>query len=248
MTGFKHVIVITGAGKGIGKAVACELANLFKGGETAIALVDKGHKKEMDEEASKLSKHGFQVETYDTDLAVDSSAKKLISAVVDKFGKITGLVNNAAVCHCGDIDKVTEEDYHRVFDVNVKSVICLIAASIPHMAECSSIVNISAALTHCPYNNHSLYAASKGAVEALTRALAVEVASKKIRVNTVSPGFTDTDMLEDESCDLAKRVTPMGRIGKVEDIAPVIGFYLCEKSAWVTGQNVIASGGFGHAM
>ncbi|KAJ3216550.1 hypothetical protein HDU67_009335 [Dinochytrium kinnereticum] len=244
MTQLKHVVIITGGSKGIGKAVACELAKFSRGQETAIAIVDKGITSEGQQCVEKLSKeHEVMAHAFECDLAESGSAKKVVGQVVEKFGKVTAIVNNAAVYHCAPIDKITEEDYERVFNANVRGIICMAAAAIPHMQEGGSIVNISSAITHRPYGTHSLYTASKGAVEALTRSLAVEVAPKKIRVNTVSPGFTETDMLQQENCEHGKQETPFGRIGKVEDVAPVICFMLCNSSSWLTGQNIMASGG-----
>ncbi|KAI8855012.1 hypothetical protein BC829DRAFT_429030 [Chytridium lagenaria] len=236
--------------KGIGKAVACEFAKCQKHcKESAIVLVDKEPKENIEQCVEKLGQeYGVTTHAFQCDLGQDGAAKKLVNQIVEKFGKITALVNNAAQYHCGPLEKITEEDYHRVFDTNVRSTICLTAAALPHMSEGSSIVNISDAITHRPYGAHSLYTASKGAVEALTRALAQEVASKGIRVNTVSPGFTETEMLQSDQCEHAKEMTPMGRIGKVHDIAPIICFYLCDDSRWVTGQNLLASGGYGYAL
>ncbi|KAJ3109765.1 hypothetical protein HDU96_007097 [Phlyctochytrium bullatum] len=253
MTKFSHLVIITGAAKGIGRGVACDLASHCDSSQLALALLDHpSRKSDLQTVCDKLrTEHSFSsAHPFLCDLQHPGSAKKLIDEITSHFdgSAITGLVNNAAVYACAPIEKVDEEEFERVFRTNVGAVVCLTAAAVPKMREGACVVNVSTAITHCPDPHHALYIASKGAVEALTRALAVELAPKRIRVNTASPGFTDTDMLPEERCEHAKQVTPFGRIGKVEDITPVVRFLLDEKSNWVTGQNIIASGGYGYAL
>ncbi|KAJ1547912.1 hypothetical protein HK405_004621, partial [Cladochytrium tenue] len=115
-----------------------------------------------------------------------------------------------------------------------------------HLSDGASIVNISSIATHAPPGpGVSVFAAAKGAIEAFTRALAAELGPRRIRVNTVAPGMTKTDMLPDAFEAAAVSLTPFKRVGTVEDIAPVVAFLVSEKSRWVTGQIIIASGGIG---
>ncbi|KAJ3156299.1 hypothetical protein HK101_001496 [Irineochytrium annulatum] len=242
-----NVIIVTGGVRGIGAAIAKELAAVP---DTALVIT---HRHSGAERASStLSELHSLGATESIAVRVDLSNPEEIGAFVDgvvaRFGPaITALVNNAGVYMPGRIEAETAERFAAVFEGNVRSNVLLTSAVLPHMRDDGrgSIVNVSSALTHRPSATSpaALHVASKGAVEALTRALAVELAPRGIRVNAVSPGLTDTEMLPREYVEAGARETPLGRIATPEDIAKVVAFLVSEKAGWMTGQNLIASGG-----
>ncbi|KAI8853979.1 hypothetical protein BC829DRAFT_373180 [Chytridium lagenaria] len=220
----QNVFIVTGSSRGIGSIVACELACP----NTAIVITYHASEEPANVIAEKVKQKGAQCITL--------------------LGRLRGWLNNAGVRHAGAFESMKDEDYATVFDNDVKSCIFMTCAAVPHMTEGGSIVNISSSVTHCPFADQTVYTAGKGAIDAFTRAASLELASRNIRINTVSPGFTDTDMLPEEQYELGKKMAPLGRVGSAEDIANVVAFFISPKSGWVTGQNVLASGGFGFAM
>ncbi|KAJ3100306.1 hypothetical protein HDU97_002346 [Phlyctochytrium planicorne] len=241
---FKNFIIVTGSSKGIGNAIACHLACP----DTAVIVTYHSSEDSAKSCMEKIKGQGGTCIAIHTNLATVEGTKKVVQEAVENFGEITGIVNNAGIRHAGPFEATTEEDYIRVFGNDVKSTIFMISAAVPHLKEGASIVNISSAITHHPFADQTVYTAGKGAIEAFTRSLAIELAPEKIRVNSVSPGFTDTDMLPEEQYEMGKKMAPLGRVGTPDDIAKVVRFFLSEDSAWLTSQNVLASGGFGFSM
>ncbi|KAJ3103767.1 hypothetical protein HDU97_009863 [Phlyctochytrium planicorne] len=241
---FTNVVLVTGGARGIGAATALEIA----GPNTAIAITYNSSKTQADATIAKLKAKGAQAIAIQADLSSTQGAKKVVTETVQAFGKLTALINNAGVYDALPIDQVTEDHYVKLFDNNVKTAILVTSAAVPHLKDGGSVTTISSVVTHSPFGTHTVYAASKGALEAFTRALAVEVAPRQIRVNTISPGFTITDMLPGAYHDFAKGLTPFGRVGTAEEVASVVAFYATGKSGWVTGQLVNVSGGIAYAM
>ncbi|KAJ3189656.1 hypothetical protein HK101_008809 [Irineochytrium annulatum] len=262
---FEHVCVITGGTSGIGAAVACEIASCCP--KTAIALISSPEHGKCDRavECSKnkgdhviecaknegdhvvqcvKNKGAAACQAYFADLSKPHAVKQVVDKVVQDFGgKINCLINCAGVYQSCGIDQVSEEHFCEMFDNNVKTAVFMCSMCVPHMSEGGAIVNVSSATTHCPLPRESVYIASKGAVEALTRALAVELAPKGIRVNTISPGFTETKLLPESQRQMAEKKCPFKRAGKPEEVASVIAFMASPKARWVTGQNINADGG-----
>ncbi|KAJ3103766.1 hypothetical protein HDU97_009862 [Phlyctochytrium planicorne] len=244
MSKFTNVVLVTGGARGIGAATAIEIA----APNTAIAITYNSSKAQADETLAKIKAKGAQGIAIQANLSTPQGAKKVVTETVEAFGPITALINNAGVYDAIPIDQVTEDHYIRVFDNNVKTAILVTSAAVPNLKDGASITTISSVVSHTPFGTNTVYAASKGALEAFTRALAVELAPRKIRVNAVSPGFTSTDMLPGAYHDFAKGLTPFGRVGTAEEVADVIAFYATGKSGWVTGQNVNVSGGIAYAL
>ncbi|KAJ3215681.1 hypothetical protein HDU67_000149 [Dinochytrium kinnereticum] len=244
MTGNKNVYIVTGSSRGIGHAIATRLASP----DTAIVVTYHTAEQSAKHCCDEIKSKGSECIMVETNLASCEGVHKLVQRTIEEYDHITALVNNAGVRHAAPFENTTEEDVDKVFENDVKSTILLTAGVIPHLVEGGSVVNVSSAVTHRPFADQTVYTAGKGAIEAFTRALAVELAPKRIRVNTVSPGFTDTDMLPETQYEMGEKMSPLGRVGKPDDIAQVVEFLLSPKSAWVTGQNFIASGGFGFAV
>ncbi len=167
------------------------------------------------------------------------------------FGFVDVLVNNAGIYKLESIENVTEEKFHLSFNTNVLGTILMIQESLKYFPSSGgSIINFSSTGSTNPVVNSIIYAASKGAVDSLTLALSKELGPRNIRVNAVAPGGTDTEGLRalglvgsDREKALAK-VTPLGRLGQPQDIAPVVVFLASDDSAWLTGERISASGGF----
>jgi len=173
-----------------------------------------------------------------------SGAESLIRDTITHFGAIDVLVHNASIVKFGFLASFTEADYDALAAFQ-KGAFFLFAETAKHIRDGGSITFISSIASHMASNEMptSAYAALKSAVETYVRHLSRELAPKKITVNTVSPGFTDTDMLPPHIRDTAIKGTPLQRIGTPEDIANVVGFLSSDKGKWITGQNIIADGG-----
>ncbi|KAI9354308.1 short-chain dehydrogenase/reductase SDR [Zopfochytrium polystomum] len=236
---FDRVIVITGAAKGIGAAIAKQVADK----STAIVVNYKASAAAADALIEELKQLGAgDAVAIQADVSTPDGAKKLIDETVARFGKITGLVNNAAIYEPAPVT-AAPETIERTIAANVLSFLYVTSVAVPHIPDEGSIVNISSAITRTPFPNHTTYTASKGAMDAYTRALAVELGPRKIRVNAVLPGLTKTDMMPPGQEERAAQVTPFGEVGKPEQVAAAVAFLLDHKSRWVSGQSIGASGG-----
>ncbi|KAI9351086.1 hypothetical protein DFJ73DRAFT_795824 [Zopfochytrium polystomum] len=237
---FDRVIVITGAAKGIGAAIAKQVAAK----DTAIVINYKSSAAAADDLIKQLKQLGAgDALAIQADVSTPEGATRLVDATVARFGKITGLVNNAGIYEPGPVETAFEA-IKTTLAANVFSFMYVTSAAAPHIPDEGSVVNIASVVTRVPFPNHTTYAASKGAMDAYTRALAVELGPRKIRVNAVLPGPTRTDMMPADLEETVKSITPFGEIGKPEEVAAVVGFLLDPKSRWVSGQSVGASGAY----
>ncbi|KAI9351827.1 hypothetical protein DFJ73DRAFT_760080 [Zopfochytrium polystomum] len=235
---FDRVIVITGGAKGIGAAIAKQLADK----STAVVINYKASAAAADALVEELKQLGAgDAIAIQADVSTPEGASKLIDETVARFGKITGLVNNAAIYEPAPVT-APFATIEKTIAANVFSFLYVTSAAVPHIVNEGSVVNISSAVTRVPFPNHTAYTASKGAMDAYTRALAVELAPRKIRVNAVLPGMTKTDMTVGFE-EMAVNSTPFGEFGKAEDVAAAVTFLLDPKSRWITGQSIGASGG-----
>ncbi|KAI9332274.1 short-chain dehydrogenase/reductase SDR [Zopfochytrium polystomum] len=238
MSSFDRVIVITGAAKGIGAAIAKQLTDK----STALVINYKSSVAAAEALIEELKQRGAgAVVAVQADVSTPEGATKLIDETVAQFGKITGLVNNAGIYEPAPVTGPFAA-IERTIAANVLSFMYVTSAAVPHIPNEGSIVNIASSITRVPFANHTSYTASKGAMDAYTRALAVELGPRKIRVNAVLPGFTKTDMAAGYD-DMAAKLTPFGEFGKPEEVAAAVTFLLDPKSRWITGQGIGASGG-----
>jgi 3-oxoacyl-[acyl-carrier protein] reductase len=166
------------------------------------------------------------------------------------FGRIDILVNNAGIYHFAPIENVSEDDFHRHFNVNVLGVLLTAKEALRNFGpDGGSIINLSTAVPRNPPPGASVYVASKSAVEAITRVLAKELGPRKVRVNAISPGEVETEGTRSAGIvgsDFEKQVlqqTPLGRIGQPDDIAPVAVFLASDDARWITGEILVTSGG-----
>jgi 3-oxoacyl-[acyl-carrier protein] reductase len=239
------VAIVTGASKGIGAAIARRLA---KAG-AAVAVNYNTAKADADKVVAQIVGEGGKAVAVQADVAKGDDVKRLFAETKAKLGAPSVLVNNAAVFGFGPLDQVTEADFHRQFDTNVLgSLLTSREAASAFADEGGSIINLSTISSANPVPNSVVYSASKAAVDVMTKALANELAGRKIRVNAIAPGMTQTEGLAAMGIhgDAAKSMgatMPSGRLGQPDDIAEIALFLASHRSGWVTGERITASGG-----
>jgi 3-oxoacyl-[acyl-carrier protein] reductase len=239
------VAVVTGASKGIGAAIAKTLAS-----EGATVVVNYASSKAGAEKVvNEIAKAGGKAVAIHADLSKAEDAKKLAAETKRQFGKVDILVNNAGVYEFRPLELIDEQHVKKIFDLNVTGLLFTtqeIVKLIPE--EGGSIINVSSVVAKTPPAGSAVYSATKGAVDVISRVLAQELGPKKIRVNSLSPGFTITEGVQASGFeeDLSKSSvarTPLGRVGQPEDIAKVALFLASADSGWVTGETILAGGG-----
>lgn len=238
--------VVTGASKGIGAAIAEVL-----GRNGAQVVVNYAHDKAGAERVVKaIEAAGSKAIAVQADVSKKTDIEKLFRETKKAFGQVDVLVNNAGVYEFRPLEAVDEEHYHRHFNLNVLGLLLTTQEAVKAMNGAGgSIINISSLVSRQPINASSVYAATKGAVDVITQVLAQELGQKKIRVNALSPGVTDTEGVrsgpgENKAfLDYAISRTPLGRLGAAEDIADAALFLASDDSRWITGEAVQIGGG-----
>jgi 3-oxoacyl-[acyl-carrier protein] reductase len=240
------VAVVTGASKGIGADIARHLA-----AEGANVVVNYSSSKEgADRVVDEITKRGGQAVAVQADVAKKADVQRLFAFAKKAFGKIDILVNNAGIYQWAPLEEITEEQFHQQFNTNVLGLILATQEAVRHFGEAGgTIINISSTVTSLTPPNGSVYTATKGAVDAITRTLAKELGPRKIRVNAVNPGLVETEGVvaagfnEGEFREGVEMQTPLGRVGQPNDIAPVAVFLASSDSAWITGETLRVAGG-----
>lgn len=241
----KKVALVTGSSRGIGRAVAAQLAR--EGYAVCINYYERRDKAE--ELVAELRAEGCEVIAVQADVSDRTAVKRMVETCEQELGQITLLVNNAGISGVALFQDVTEEEWDRYFDVNVKGCRNAVWAVMPKMIrdKCGCIVNISSIWGLHGASCEVAYCCTKHAVVGLTRGLAMELAPSGIRVNCVAPGVIDTDMAQTLGGEVLQDLveqTPLGRIGKPEDIAHAVSFFASDKASFITGQVLTADGGF----
>lgn len=237
--------IITGASRGIGRACAQKLAR--EGYAVCINYLERRDKAE--ELCEQLTADGCRAMIYRADVADKAAVNAMADAVRAKFGPISLLVSNAGTAGQMQFQDVTEAQWNRYFDVNVKGAYNAVQAVLPDMlhAHAGSIVTVSSMWGLRGASCEVVYSATKAALIGLTRSLAMELAPTGIRANCVAPGVINTDMVQvlgRETLDELAKMTPLGRLGTPEDIAEAVWYFASAKSGFVTGQVLTADGGF----
>lgn len=240
------VAVVTGASKGIGAAIAKALA-----AEGAKVVVNYASSKAgADAVVETITAAGGKAVAVQGDVSKAAQAQGLIDAAVREFGRLDVLVNNSGVYEFGAIEEITEEHYHRQFNVNVLGLLLTTQAAVKHIGEGGSIINISSVVTSLTPPASAVYTGTKGAVDAITGVLAKELGPRKIRVNAILPGIVETEgthtagFIGSDFERTAVTQTPLARIGQPNDIATVATFLASDDAGWLTGERLVAAGGF----
>lgn len=238
------VAIVTGASRGIGSAIAKQLAGLG-----AKVVVNYARSAEHATQVVKeiIDANGVAA-AVQADVSKLKDVERLFTDTIALFGKIDILINNAGVILYKLLTDVTEEEFDRLFAINVKGTYFACQQAMTHMEEGGRIINFSTSVVGAMLPTYSAYAATKGAVEQITRQLAKEFGQKNITINAVAPGPVNTELFnadktEQQIASIAN-MSSFGRIGEPEDIANVISFLAGDQSAWVTGQTLRVNGGY----
>lgn len=240
------VAVVTGASKGIGAGIAKELA--VAGAKVVVNYASS--KDGADKVVAEITKAGGKAIAVQGDVSKADDVKRLFVETKKAFGPIDVLVNNAGVYGFAPVDQLTEDDFHRQFNTNVLGLLLATREASSHFSpDGGSVINIGSVVTDLTPPGSAIYAGTKAAVEAITKALAKELGSRKIRVNSINPGPVESDGYKAAGfagSDFEKQAvaqTPLSRTGQPDDIARVAAFLASPESGWLTGEILRASGG-----
>jgi len=241
------VAVVTGASKGIGASIAKHLA-----AEGAAVVVNYASSKAgADKVVAEITGKGGKAVAIQADVAKKAEIERLFAESKTAFGALDILVNNAGIYEFVPLEGVTEEHFHRQFNLNVLGLILTTQEGVKQFGPAGgSIVNISSVASSAAPPNGSVYSATKAAVDAVTKSLAKELGPRKIRVNAINPGMVETEGVHSAGIadsDFRKQVeatTPLGRIGQPQDIAAAAVFLASADSAWITGETLVIAGGY----
>jgi 3-oxoacyl-[acyl-carrier protein] reductase len=237
------VALVTGASKGIGAGIAAHL-----GAEGAAVIVNYASSKDGAERVvKKIVESGGKAVAIQGDVSKAADIERLLAETKKTFGKLDILVNNAGIYEKAPVGEITEEQYRRVFDLNVLGLILTTQAALKLMGEGASIINISSVVSTLSPPGGAVYNATKSAVDGITRTFAKELGPKNIRVNSVNPGLVETEGLHSTGFIALKETIvpnlPLGRIGQPRDIAPAVVFLASSDSSWMTGEMLYVTGG-----
>ncbi len=241
------VAIVTGASKGIGAGIAKGLS----AAGAAVVVNYASSKEGADRVVAEITGKGGKAIAIQADVSKAADVQRLFDETKQAFGSLDVLVNNAGVFQFEPLEAVTEDEFHREFNTNVLGLILTTQAAVKHFGpEGGSVINISSVASMNAVPMSVVYSATKSAVDSITRVLANELGSRKIRVNSINPGGVETEgtrRLGIIGSDFAHQMvsqTPLGRFGQPEDIAPIAVFLASDSSAWMTGEIVVASGGY----
>ncbi len=240
------VVIVTGSRRGIGKAIALTLAKA--GANVVVSDINLDDCNKVVEEIKTIGGNALAVKA---DISNPEEVKDVVKSTVKRFGKVDILVNNAGIYMQKSLTDVTEQDFDKILDINLKGVFLCSKAVVPEMIKQGKgkIINITSIAGQVGFANSSAYCASKGAIINITRELALELAQYKINVNAIGPGVIETAMTKDLLKDEATKETllaniPLNRIGKPEDIANAALFLASNNADYITGITLFVDGGW----
>lgn len=239
------VAIVTGASKGIGAAIARSL------GEAGASVVVNyaSSKAGADVVVAQIEAAGGKAVAVAGDVSKLKDAQGIVDAAIKTWGRLDIVVNNSGVYEMAPIEAITEEHFHKQFNVNVLGLLLVTQAAVEHLHEGASIINIGSVVSRITPPGSAVYTATKGAVDAITGVLSRELGERRIRVNSVNPGIVETEGTHTAGfigSDFEKAVvatTPLGRTGQPHDIASVVTFLASDEAGWLTGEHLLAGGG-----
>ena len=240
------VAVVTGASKGIGAGIAKALAE-----EGASVVVNyASSQRDADRVVADISQNGGRAIAVQADVSKPAQIEHLFSETTRAFGKLDILVNNAGVYEWGPLEAVTEDLFHRQFDLNVLGLLLTTKEAVKHMGpDGGSVINIGSVISSLLLPNSAVYAATKAGVDAITGVLAKELGPRNIRVNSINPGVIETEGARAGGFiggDIQKTVeaqAPLGRIGQPDDVSPTAVYLASSDSRYMTGETLVVAGG-----
>ncbi len=239
------VAIVTGGSSGIGAGIARQLA---ADGAKVIVNYASG-RSGADKVVTDIEAAGGKAVAVAADVTHQPEVETLVNSAIDTFGRLDIVVNNAGIYQFASIEESTEALYRRQFDINVLGPLLLTGAAVPHLSKGSSIINISSFVTHVFIAESAIYSGTKGAIDAITGVLSRELGPRGIRVNAVNPGLIETQgshsagAMNSDFQRWNEQHTPLGRIGQVQDVAPIVSFLASDDAGWITGEVILASGG-----
>jgi len=239
------VAVVTGASKGIGAAIAKSLA----AAGASVVVNYASSKAGADKVVGAITAAGGKAVAVGGDVSKAAEAQGIIDAAIKNYGRLDILVNNSGVYEFGAIEEITEEKFHKMFNINVLGLLLVTSAAVKHLGEGGSIINIGSVVSRITPPGSAIYTGTKGAVDAITGVLARELGPRKIRVNALNPGMVETEGTTGAGfigSDFEKGTvaqTPLGRLGHPGDIASVAVFLASDDSGWLTGEQLLTGGG-----
>ncbi|MBW2515544.1 MAG: SDR family oxidoreductase [Deltaproteobacteria bacterium] len=238
------IALVTGASRGIGRAIARRLS--LDGAAVAVNYISNANS--AAETAAEIKAGGGDAIALQADVSKLEDIHRLFDQTIEHFGRIDILINNAGIRISKNVADIDEAEYDRLFAINVKGTFFACQLAARQLSAGGRIVNISSAVTRMMLPGYSIYAASKGAVDQITRVLAKELGGRHITVNAVAPGPVDTELFRDgksgEQIQQMAQMAALGRIGEDEDIADAVAFLVSDDARWITGQTIHVNGGF----
>lgn len=235
----KKVVIVTGASRGIGREIAKNLADEY----IVIANYNKSEEQAINLK-EELNREGKQIDIFKCDVSKREEVQKMVDFVINKYGKIDVLVNNAGIDQVRLFTDITDSDWNNIMENNLYSVFCVTQEVVKNMIKEKSgiIINISSILGRMGGSCEVAYSCSKAAIDGMTKSLARELALSGIRVNSIAPGIIDTDMNKDLDYEEVKKEIPLNRIGKPIDIAKCVKWLV--EDEYTTGQVIEVNGGW----
>ena len=238
------VALVTGSSRGIGRAIAEELA--LQGAKVVINYASNADK--ANRAVAAITGHGGEALAIQADVGQVAEVNRLFEKILESCGQIDIVVNNAGIMLTKPILNINEADFDKIFAINVKGTYFACQQAARHMNRNGRIINLSTSVAGQMFPAYSVYAGTKGAVEQFTRQLAKELGPKGITINAVAPGPVNTELFTagktQEQIESLSQMNALGRLGEPADIAKVVAFLASEESQWITGQTLRVNGGF----
>ncbi|MGL4631584.1 MAG: SDR family oxidoreductase [Leadbetterella sp.] len=238
------IIIVTGSSKGIGATIAKSLAS-----QGATLIVNySGGKVDAENVVNEIIANGGNAIAIQADVSKTEDVQRLFDTTIKTFGKVDVLINNAGIAIYKLLKDTTDEDFNRIFDINVKGVFNTMREASTKLSDKGRIINFSSSVTRLMLPSYGTYSATKAAVEQMTKVFAKEIGSRGITVNSVSPGPVNTELFTqgktEETINRLASMSAFNRIGEPTDVTNVISFLVSENSQWITAQNIGVNGGF----